>query len=734
MPSKFTRRDFLKLGAMTATAAVVSGCTIDLQRTEYLESYVHPPEEGLPGENLYFASTCRQCAAGCGIVVRVSEGRARKIEGNPQHPINQGKLCARGQAALQELYDPDRLRNAVRQKGGRGSSDFEPIRWEEALDALVERLRSARPGTAAFLGGNPPSHMAFVIQRFMEALGGRPPLFYTLGDELEGRSALVQHSSALFEHAALPFFDIGEAEAVFSFGASFLETWISPVGYSRAYAQMRRGPLGKRGYLVQFEPRCSSTAASADQWVPLRPGTEGLVALALGKIIVKEGQVRDERYAGFFEGIDVAEVAAACDIPAERLEHMARILAGVERPLAIPGGALAGQGFGSEAMTAVQALNLLLGRVGQPGGVFFPETSPLAESETAFLPPANANFEQLHRLAEASKAGDIQLLLIHGCDPLFELPGGMDFAQVLASVPTVISFSSTINETAVQADMVLPDHTNLESWGYHVPALADRFVVSGLQPVTRPLYDTRATVDVFLALAQMLGGAVSTALPWPNEVECLQESLEAWRGQDISAEAFWADWRRRGGRWSEQRSLQAPTPPAALEEPRRLRAAAISGETAYPLQLHLYPSVTLFDGRGANKSWLQETPDPMTTVAWQTWVEIHPHTAEELALHDGDVVRVISPAGEVEGLVYITPGIHKEVVAMPIGRGHQHYGRFAKGNGSNPLDLLFPASGEDSTALSWATTRVRLEKTGRRKELARLEDPEGIAYLQGGEH
>ena len=129
MSNRLTRRDFLKMGAAAATASVVSGCSINLQQTEYLESYVQPPEEGLPGENLWYASTCRQCSAGCGIIVRVSDGRARKIEGNPLHPINRGKLCARGQAGLQELYDPDRLRNAVQQTGGRGSSNRSSGTW-----------------------------------------------------------------------------------------------------------------------------------------------------------------------------------------------------------------------------------------------------------------------------------------------------------------------------------------------------------------------------------------------------------------------------------------------------------------------------------------------------------------------------------------------------------------------------------------------------------------------------
>ena len=139
-------------------------------------------------------------------------------------------------------------------------------------------------------------------------------------------------------------------------------------------------------------------------------------------------------------------------------------------------------------------------------------------------------------------------------------------------------------------------------------------------------------------------------------------------------------------------------------------------------------------GRGANKAWLQETPDPMTTVAWQTWVEINPKTALDLGLKDDDVVRVISPAGEVEAIVYLYHGVPWDVVAMPVGRGHQNYGRFAKDFGSNPIQLLVPAVNEETGALAWGATRVKLEKTGKTHKLPRLESPEGVEYLRSGGH
>src|SRR3990170_1044137 len=171
MPKSLSRREFLKIaaGAMVVTNLALSA------RSIALEPYVRPPEEALPGQATWYASTCRQCPAGCGIVVRVINGRAKKIEGNPLHPLNHGKLCARGQAGLQVLYNPDRLKNAVRQTGGRGSRQFTPLPW-------------------------------------LEAIGAPPPLLFDLHSALEGRSAASHVSQLLFNAPELPLYDLARAE------------------------------------------------------------------------------------------------------------------------------------------------------------------------------------------------------------------------------------------------------------------------------------------------------------------------------------------------------------------------------------------------------------------------------------------------------------------------------------------------------------------------------------------
>jgi anaerobic selenocysteine-containing dehydrogenase len=737
MTREFSRRDFLKIAA----AATVATGFAPAVRSIVLEPYVRPPEEVLPGQATWYASTCRQCPAGCGIIVRVINGRAKKIEGNPLHPLNRGKLCARGQAGLQALYNPDRLKNAVRQVGGRGSRKFEPLYWPEALDLLAEKITTlSNPGRLAFWGGLMPDHLYRLAARLLEALGASPPIIFDLHSALEGRATAVHLSNTLFGVPELPLYDLARTEVVFSFGANFLETWMSPVAQNHAYGTLRQGQLGGRGFMVQFEPRLSATAASADEWFPVRPGTEGFVALAIGRIILEErlGRTSSQRpYAVLYQNVDVGEMAAASELPVETLRRLASVFAEADRAVAIPGGYLASQSNGLSSALAVQALNLLVTQAGRVGGVFLSQAGPTAAFRQT---PLADSFDRVSDLIQRMKAGEIDLLLIHGANPLFELPAAADFAEAIQRVPFVVSFSPFVDETSVWSDLVLPDHTYLESWGYQVPAPgAGRPTVSGQQPVVRPLYDTRATADVMLALARRLGDRVTEALPWQDEVAFLQEMAGELHGSSLGTydaktiPSFWTIWRQRGGWWSEKEIPREPEPTEIVEQPLPVVEPVYSAEPdTYPYHLYPYPSVTLSDGRGANLPWLQEAADPMTTVSWRTWVELSPETAHSLDVRDNDVVRVISPHGELEAPVVVYPGIRPDVVGLPVGQGHLDYGRFAARRGSNPLALVSPITDPDTGALAWGATRVRVEPTGKKQELARLEnlDGEGRETLQ----
>ena len=415
-------------------ATDAGGCSTG--RVEKLIPYLVQDENQVPGIPTWYASTCRQCAAGCGILVRVINGRAKKIEGNPLHPLNRGKLCARGQAGLQGLYNPDRLKNAVRQIGGRGLRKFEPLYWDDALKILTEKISGlSDPSRLAFFGGLMPDHLYQLTTRLLTALGAPPPVIFDLHAALEGRVTATQLSQTFFGAPELPIYDLAHSQVVLSFGANLLETWMSPVAQSYAYGALRQGYHGGRGYIAQFEPRLSATAASADEWIPVRPGNEGLVALAIGRLIIEGGlgHVGSHRaYAGLYQNVDVREMANASEVSVETLQRLAQVFAAADQAVAIPGGYPAGQSNGLASLSAVQALNLLVAQVGRVGGVFL--SHPGSTEALRQTPPVDS-FDHVQDLIKRMKAGQIDLLMIHGANPVFELPAAAGFASLSAFSP-----------------------------------------------------------------------------------------------------------------------------------------------------------------------------------------------------------------------------------------------------------------------------------------------------------
>lgn len=735
MTTKITRRDFLKASGAAAGMFLLSGCTVDLQQPVWMESYNRAPEQTLPGEDFWFASTCRMCPAGCGIITRVSNGRARKIEGNPEHPLNRGRLCARGQAGLQILYHPDRVRQILIRTGERGQGEWGTTHWEQLIDDLTAQLQATDPSRIAFLTGFLPDYQAMLVSRFLDGLDAPPAIVYDTQTAFDGRVVLEAASQDLFGEPALPVFDIAKADMVFGFGANFLETWLSPVAYSRAYGAMRGQP-GIRGALVAFEPRLSMTAASADRWISVPPGTEGLVALALGKIIVDEGLGHADghtEHQPLYQNVDVSAIAQTAEMNTDELVQLARIFADSHHPIALPGGLLAGYTNGLDAVKAVEALNLVVGHTGAHGAMFL---TPQAPSRDLRPTPANP-FQDVQALVERMAAGEVDLLFILGTNPVYELPAAVGFAEALAHVPQVVVFATLLDETAALADRVLPAHTYLETWGYQfVNPATDQMIVSAQQPVVHPLYDSRDPGDALLALADKLGGRVARRLPWPNLVNFIQTRLTSLQllAGNITAgdsETFWVTWLQHGGWWSRDTAWTIPEVGEAFPTTLSVPAPDFEGDSnQYPFHLLPIPSLAFGDGRHAGLPWLQEMPDPMTTASWDTWGEINPVTAEQLGIKNNDVVRIASPAGTIEAIAYIYPGIRPDVVAIPVGQGHTDLGRWAENRGANVLQILAPRTDEQTGQWTWAATRVQITKTGKRRPLPLLESNLGVERIR----
>jgi anaerobic selenocysteine-containing dehydrogenase/Fe-S-cluster-containing dehydrogenase component len=657
--SETKRRDFLRILGI-GSAASFAGCT--KTAPDALAPYVVPPEEVVRGHALWYASTCRECPAGCGVHVRLREGRVHKVEGNPAHPVNGGGLCARGQAAVQGLYNPDRLRTPLER--GRGGK-LSPISWAEA-----EQRLAAHGDAIGLVTGPVTGAMAELARAWKRHLQYEPIAY-------EG---LREANRLMFGIDGLPVLRFADARAIYLFGADVIETFISPVGYARGIADARRAG----GRMVYFGSRLSLTGARADEWVQVGPGGEGRVAMALVREILAQGG------GGHLIAGDRDRIRRWSEpFRAGNLEALAREF--MSKPsLAVANGAA--------SALAVNLLNLVAGGINRT--VRFDRTSSLGQVATR---------AEVTAWQQEMEAGRFQTMVTVDSNPVYSAPG---FAQALAKVPFVVCLSSYQDETVEAAHLVLPVHTPLESWGDYEPWTGVHCLQ---QPAMRPVFDTREAGDILIGAAKSV-----------KETSFREFLRNRWRrlAKD-DFETFWIQALERGGYWAEAPERRVTLTRADLWP--KLEGLLKPAENV-PYTLQTYPSVSHFDGRGANRPWLQELPDPITQVVWDSWVEINPRDAAKLKVAKGDLVRVRSQRGQVDLPVYVYPGIQPGSVAIPLGQGHTAYGRYATGVGVNAMALV---------DTPWSGAPVEIQPLGRKHDLAiaaghDLQEHRGIARSSAG--
>ncbi len=717
--TELSRRKFIQLTVM-GSAVAAAGCDTQAH-TKYAPGlylsevtgtyggydnrvwpYENQPDGMMDGVPQYFATTCKMCPAGCGLYVRTMGGRALQVQGNPGHPVSMGSVCSRGIGALQQVYNPDRIRFPKARTNN--TAKYTEPGWDAALAQAVQGLKSA-DGRIAVLAdgvtvGQSPT-LSRVAAEFARSVGGTLTT-YSLLDDAPWRAA----AQAVYGRDQVPAYALDEADVIVSFGGDFLEAWPSPVLYGRQYGDFRQGPRrapGQHGQFIYVGPRLSLTAANADLWLPCNPGTEAAVASAIG-------------------GGSVTQAAQLSGLSVQQITDLASAFKGAgTRAVAVAGNGLLSAPDATAAFTAVEFLNARA--MSQCVG-FGP--SPTTSSGAT-------GYKGAQQLVQAINAGHVGALVILGQpNPVFTMPGTDGMAQALAKVPFVLALTPFEDETTAYADVLLPTRTFLEEWGDGEPLVvpAGSAITGMQQPIVDPQFigghgqatdhtvpfvpwmDTRPTIDVMAQIAQGLGKPLTdpdarTAVrrTWAK----LGQADPA--QQDLNNDTKWVAAVARGGLWavpaSNPSNVTSGVTVGAAPAPNAVAAGPVS-DGKYALQL--YPHLYWTDGRSANVPWHQEIADPMTMAVWNSWVEINLDEAMRLGIRTGDVVRLTSAHGSVDSLAVPSPGIHPGVVAMPIGQGHTAYGRYADGRGTNPLAILDPTADTRTGALAYSATRVSLAK------------------------
>jgi len=727
-----TRRQLLKFSGIGMLGAVIfAGCRIP-DREFIAESPVLIPEDLVEGQDAYFATLARPSTGVESVLVRVMQGRAKKVEGNPDYPMSRGKHTAQAEASLQELYHPDRIATPLRRVGNRGSGQFESISWDEAIDELQSRLNeySGNPGSVAMITEPLRGALGTVVNRFASNYGATQLAFEAV-DQTVVRAAFKE----MFNQDRLPIADVQNSHYVLSFGADFLSSWHAPLHYNWQYGEFRDTESSKRGTLVQIEPRFSMTAANADTWVYINPGTEGVLALAIADVIVKEGLGDAAAMIALGDVIatHAQPLATATDVTGvseARIVEMARDFAGHQPGVAIGGGLAAAQTNGLFNMTAVYLLNALVDNVGKKGGILFNPDAPVKDLVSSAPASPLVDFQRLADRMRTNIPNGVNAVLVHGADPVYGLPGGLQFGRAMMEhVQFIASFSNFMDETTAMADLVLPDQVPMEGWGDDVSDPGPGYESIALQqPVVMPFVDVRSFGDVLLATAEGLGDGMTRGLPWNTMKDAIranaQELYKLNRGsiqQYPSFEEFWVGILQRGGWWDTKAKSKASTK-AKIDKIPGNAVPSFSGSVAeYPFHLLPFMSHAMGDGRDAHLPWLQATPDPITTAVWSTWIELNPNTAKDLDVREGDILKVTSPKGSIEAQVYVNPAAPPKVVSIPMGQGHTEMGRYAKDIGSNVMSILDAVSDADTGALAWGATRVKLTLTGRSSRVPKFE-------------
>lgn len=691
-------------------------------------------------------STCLQCQARCGILGFLEDDVLVKIEGNPLDPNSKGKICAKGLSGLNLLNHPERLLYPVKRVGERGEGKWRRITWDEALKEIANRLMALKKT------GNEDEFL--FISGLLEGNRGLTRLFLNAYEtpSIASEMDLYQANKSLAQRttwgAEQEVSDLSRANFILNFGSN-------PYEFHSMYLPVMRRLMAaqKRGAkLVTLDPRLSNTAARSQQWIPISPGTDGLVALALSRIILEKG-LADENFLSKWTNYPLESLKAhltqfsleraskESGISPSLIEGLAMDLINSDRVTIISGDGVSQHANGAQNERAVALLNAVIGNIDAPGGYCLPRTYSIPD----ITPPFEGTVKEQEGVNILSWFGGdkrVGLLMTSMANPAYSSPSPQIIARALKDeriVPFYVAVDTFLTESSMMADLVLPATTYLESYDLASPPAYDMVpFITLMQPVVSPKGEARSCEDLCLDLARLLGGDMEKKLSFSSAESYYRRKASEFDG--LSKEGGW-DYLKEKGIWFdkgaspsfrtyEKQGFNTPSRKfevysKALENkglapvPTYEELPPIPGKSlrliTYQFNVHTY-------SRTAPNMWLSE-------IVHENPVWINKETARLAGIRTGDMIQISSSAGAIRIKARVTAAIRPDVLAMGSGVGHWASGKIAQakrfesadpntdllwweeqGNGIHPYFVIPIIKDPAAGGPSWKDTVVSISK------------------------
>jgi thiosulfate reductase/polysulfide reductase chain A len=745
-----SRRAFLGVaGAAAAVLAVV----LAVKRPKFTdnEEWLTQDTHALAKTEEFIPTSCLNCPTRCAIQVRrvtTLDGKTKivKIKGNAASTYSEGKCCSRSHVGLQVLYNPDRFQKPLLRTGGEKGrevnfeNDFTEVEWDEALAEVAGKLTS--PEKLLVLQGLNTTSNEDLIRQFALACGTQN-LFNEEGLETDAdREGKRLADGCINQGYELVSEDGTSTKYILAFSSGIVESERPLARNLRMWGKLRR-ELPNKTKVVSFDPRYSVTASRADEWLPINPGSEGALAMAIAHVIISERLYDEDFIDNHTDGFDTFKkvaltrsfspesVSEISGVEADKIRKVAREFAQSRPAIAWSGEAATGWSYGTFASHAIYCLNALVGSIDVPGGIVYQQYPPYAAMPTENLPITETGIS-FRKMDQLLRDGDIRAAVGFNSNFVMSVPESKDGGKWDERLKNLyyVHVGPAKSEMAAYADVILPACTYLEDWGYESAIPGSGYAEARIkQPVLdEPLHESRPTASIIFDVASRLRKS-SAFLPAASGItgnsEAFAEQFAAYRTSPFVA---WSDFRwaespesmrDNSGVWKGNgytyRNYAFGTASGKFEFhsdhlERLLNVDLPKEDTVHGLELAIYRPVLEIRSGSQNFPWAQEMYLVMHGRGWRNLIEMNTETAHECHVGEGDEVVVESSYGEIEGEARVVEGMQPGVVAIATGQGHFASGEFADGMGCNPMDVMGTEYDEESGQPSFFSTRVGVRK------------------------